>query len=62
MSNKADMIGTHEIFFGSYKRFFDAPDLYREVKAADIKAAAAKYFRKNNRTVGILEKSGGSRP
>jgi predicted Zn-dependent peptidase len=57
ISNKADMIGTYEIFFGSYKKLFEAADAYRRVTAMDIKGAAAKYLKKSNRTVGIMQKS-----
>jgi len=59
MSNKADMIGTYEIFFGGYQKLFTAPEVYRKVTAMDIKTVAAKYFKKTNRTVGVLEKSEG---
>jgi len=57
MSNKADLIGSYEIFFGGYQKLFAAPDVYKKVTTTDIKSAAAKYFRKANRTVGVLEKS-----
>ena len=59
MSNKADMIGTYEIFFGGYQKLFAAPEAYRKVTAMDIKTVAAKYFKKTNRTVGVLEKNEG---
>ncbi|MCX5855992.1 MAG: pitrilysin family protein [Deltaproteobacteria bacterium] len=57
MSEKADLIGTYEIFFGGYQKLFAAPEAYRKVTATDIKTVAARYFKKINRTVGILEKS-----
>ncbi|MCX5828573.1 MAG: pitrilysin family protein [Deltaproteobacteria bacterium] len=57
MSNKADLIGTYEIFSGGYQKLFTATDAYKQVTAAYIQGAAAKYFRKTNRTVGIMEKS-----
>ncbi len=57
ISNKADMIGTYEIFFGSYKKLFEVADAYRKVTAMDIKTAAAKYLKKANRTVGVLQES-----
>jgi predicted Zn-dependent peptidase len=55
-SNKADLIGTYDIFFGGYQKLFMVPDTYKKVTAMDIKGVAAKYFRKTNRTVGVLEK------
>jgi zinc protease len=57
MSSKANQIGSYEVLYGDYKKMFDAPAEYKKVSADDIKAAAAKYFKKSNRTVGILQKS-----
>jgi zinc protease len=53
---KANFIGTYEVYFGSYKKLFDAPEEYKKVTIDDIKAAAVKYFKKSNRTVGVLKK------
>ena len=47
-------LGTYELFFGDYKKMFSAPDDYKKVTADDIKNVTAKYFTKQNRTVGIL--------
>lgn len=58
ISNKADMIGTYEIFFGSYKKLFKVAEAYGKVTQADIRSVAAKYLKKVNRTVGVLQKSG----
>jgi len=55
INGKANSIGTYEIFFGSYKKLFDAPMEYNKVTPGDIKTAAAKYLKKSNRTVGILK-------
>jgi predicted Zn-dependent peptidase len=55
INGKANNIGTYEIFFGSYKKLFDAPKEYDKVTPGDIKTAAAKYLKKSNRTVGILK-------
>jgi predicted Zn-dependent peptidase len=52
---KSNTIGTYELFFGDYKKLFSAPDEYNKVTVDDIKRVAAKYFTKNNRTVGILK-------
>jgi predicted Zn-dependent peptidase len=59
MSDKADLIGTYEIFFGGYQKLFTAPEAYKKVTVIDIKTVAARYFKKINRTVGVLEKSEG---
>lgn len=54
INGMSNTIGTYELFFGDYKKLFTAPDDYKKVTAEDIKNVAAKYFTKQNRTVGIL--------
>jgi predicted Zn-dependent peptidase len=54
INGKANTIGTYELFFGDYKKLFSAPQDFAKVTAKDIQRVAAKYFTKNNRTVGIL--------
>ncbi len=53
INGKSNNIGTYEVFFGDYKKMFDAPAQYNKVTADDIKRVAGKYFSKTNRTVGI---------
>jgi zinc protease len=55
INGKSNNIGTYEVFFGDYKKMFDAPANYNKVTAEDVKRAATKYFTKSNRTVGILK-------
>ena len=55
INGKSNNIGTYEVFFGDYKKMFDAPAQYNKVTADDIKRVANKYFNKSNRTVGILK-------
>jgi zinc protease len=55
INGKSNNIGTYEVFFGDYRKMFDAPALYNKVTADDIKKVANKYFTKANRTVGILK-------
>jgi predicted Zn-dependent peptidase len=55
INGKSNNIGTYEVFFGDYRKMFDAPVLYNKVTADDIKRVANKYFIKSNRTVGILK-------
>lgn len=50
----SNTIGTYELFFGDYRKLFTAPDDYKRVTKEDIQRVAAKYFVKQNRTVGIL--------
>ena len=54
INGMSNTIGTYELFFGDYKKMFTAPDDYKKVTADDIKNVAAKYFTKQNRTVGVL--------
>ncbi|MBI3138606.1 MAG: insulinase family protein [Sphingobacteriales bacterium] len=53
INGKSNNIGTYEVFFGDYRKMFDAPAQYNRVTVADVQQAAKKYFTKPNRTVGI---------
>lgn len=55
INGKSNNIGTYEVFFGDYKKMFDAPAAYNKVTAADVQRVAKKYFTKSGRTVGILK-------
>ena len=55
INGKSNNIGTYEVFFGDYRKMFDAPSLYNKVTVEDIKRVANKYFIKSNRTVGVLK-------
>ena len=55
INGKSNNIGTYEVFFGDYKKMFDAPSLFNKVTVDDVKRVAGKYFSKTNRTVGILK-------
>ena len=55
INGKSNNIGTYEVFFGDYKKMFDAPDNYNKVTVDDVKNVASKYFSKSNRTVGVLK-------
>ena len=54
INGKANNLGTYEVFFGDYRKLFQAPDLYKRVNAADIQRVAKTYFQSSNRTVGFL--------
>ncbi|MYN02157.1 insulinase family protein [Pseudoduganella sp. DS3] len=54
INGKAQMLGNYEVFFGDYKKAFEAPAAYEKLTAADIQAVAAKYLKKSLRTVGVL--------
>ncbi len=55
INGKSNNIGTYEVFFGDYKKMFEAPEQYNKVTADDIKRVANKYFISSYRTVGILK-------
>jgi predicted Zn-dependent peptidase len=54
INGMSNTIGNYELFFRDYKKLFSAPDDYKKVTIEDIQIVAAKYFTKQNRTVGIL--------
>ncbi|TDD93912.1 M16 family metallopeptidase [Flavobacterium cellulosilyticum] len=55
INGKSNNIGTYELFFGDYKKMFDAPANYNKVTIEDVKKVAQKYLIKSNRTVGVLK-------
>ncbi|HUR64739.1 MAG TPA: pitrilysin family protein [Chitinophagaceae bacterium] len=55
INGKSNNIGTYEVFFGDYKKMFDAPATFNKVTVADVKKVANKYFSKATRTVGVLK-------
>lgn len=55
INGKSNNIGTYEVFFGDYKKMFDAPDAFNKVTAEDIQKVTKKYFIKSGRTVGVLK-------
>ncbi|WP_304066498.1 M16 family metallopeptidase [Pedobacter glucosidilyticus] len=55
INGKSNNLGTYEVFFGDYKKMFTAMDEYAKVSIDDVKRVAATYFKKSNRTVGILK-------
>ena len=54
INGKASSIGNFEVFFGDYRKMFDAPEAYQKVTIQDIQRVAAKYLTERNRTVGYL--------
>ena len=55
INGKSNNIGTYELFFGDYRKMFDAPAEFSKVTAEDVKRVANNYLKKSNRTVGILK-------
>jgi len=54
INGRANTIGTYEVFFGDYRRLFDAAKNYSAVTKEDVQRVAQKYFGTNNRTVATL--------
>lgn len=57
INGKSNNIGTYEIFFGDYKKMYNAPVEYNKVTIEDVKRVANEYLKKSNRTVGVLKKN-----
>ncbi|SDX84929.1 M16 family metallopeptidase [Flavobacterium degerlachei] len=55
INGKSNNIGTYEVFFGDYRKMFNAPANYNKITTAEVQKVANKYFTKSNRTVGILK-------
>jgi len=54
INGKSNNLGTYELFFGDYKKMFDAPGEYEKVTADDIKRVANTYLKKSNSTIGLM--------
>lgn len=55
INGKSNNIGTYEVFFGDYKKMFNAPAAFNNVTVEDVKRVAQEYFKKSNRTIGVLK-------
>jgi zinc protease len=54
INGRANTIGTYEVFFGDYRKLFDAAKNYSAVTKEDVQRVAKEYFGANNRTVSTL--------
>ncbi|MEJ2171485.1 MAG: pitrilysin family protein [Woeseiaceae bacterium] len=54
IDGKARALGRYEVFHGSYEKLFSLPDRVGSVSLQDLQDVAAKVFRVNNMTVGVL--------
>jgi zinc protease len=50
-AGKAELLGSAAIYFGAPERLFDRPQALNKVTAEEVRAAAARFFRADNRTV-----------
>ena len=55
IDGKSNTLGTYEVYFGDYKKMYNAPAAYEKVTIDDIKRVAKYYFTENNRTIGVLQ-------
>ena len=54
IENRANLLGTYEVFQGDYSKAFTEDKRVEAVSAADIQRVAKKYFTPKNRTVATL--------
>src|SRR5271154_3472186 len=54
INDRANTIGTYEVFFGDYSKLFDTAKNYGSVTKEDVQRVAKTYFGANNRTVATL--------
>ena len=54
IDGKAAAIGNFEVFTGDYENLFAIPEKLSAISSDQLKAVAAKVFRRGNMTVGIL--------
>lgn len=54
INGKANSLGTYELYFGDYKKLYEAPSLYEKVTKEDVQRVAKTYLTVRNRTVGYL--------
>jgi predicted Zn-dependent peptidase len=54
INGKANALGDYELFYGSYKTLFTAPQALEKVTKEDVQRVAKTYLIRANRTVGVL--------
>lgn len=54
INDRANLLGTYEMFFGDYRKLFTAAEDFNKVTKEDIQRVAKKYFSDKNRTVATL--------
>jgi zinc protease len=55
INGKASALGNFEVFGGGYEKLFSMPERIETYTSDDLKAVAARVFRRNNMTVGTLD-------
>jgi len=54
IDGKADLLGTYEVFHGDFRALLNVPARFEAVSMEQIQTLAARVFRKENSTVGLL--------
>lgn len=54
ISNRANLLGSYEVYFGDYRKLFTTADDFNKVTKEDLQRVAKKYFSEKNRTVATL--------
>ena len=54
IDGKARGLGRYEVFLGNFEKLFSVPDDVAAIATDDLRDVAAKVFRVNNMTVGVL--------
>ena len=54
INGKAAHLGEAAVFLGSYERLFDLAKVIESITDEDLKAVAARVFRRGNATIGVL--------
>ena len=54
INGKANSLGTYELYFGDYKKLYEAPSLYEKVTREDVQRVARTYLTERNRKIGYL--------
>ena len=54
INGKANNLGTYDVFFGDYRKMYEAPQNFESVTNDDIKRVAGKYLDIKNKTSGYL--------
>ena len=56
-AGRASALGNHEVLQGDYESLFTVQDALAAVTAAELRDSAAKVFRTENMTIGVLREA-----
>jgi zinc protease len=55
IDGKAGALGRHEVFLGDFEHLFSVPDDVAKITVASLRDVAARFFRVENMTIGVLQ-------